>query len=899
MSRHSLAALSLIACIACFKGQATIGTCNADSECQAVKPGTTCNTSVTPHICVYSCPQLCQASELCLGGQCVQVLCVPACVAGFRCNTNVKPLRCEGLTIGTVTVRDNPAPNTNGYWPRSVATTIGVDVPVDFSATTSGGVSATISVPGTAGMTPTSSSTSGTVTTFHFGIPSSVQATNSEDPVVMTVDATDNAGETAQQVPTAILKIDDVGPTISGIVANGADATVGSVPWFKQLDNSGGNTLLDIDVQVDIVDLGSGVDTATLQIVDPANPATPIDHLTPTADATVANRWHFHVARVNVMAPISTEGQFNFKVIAKDRLGHNQRADGTTVGSITVKSAGTMGIDGVKPNVTFTVTYPPTGTDCDSDTNLVCGHDASGHYWRRGLGPSGAETTALSFTATDSGSGVNTGSGTCSIVGSTNPCTPVFVTNQFNFYPNFSTATMPAVTDASFDATTGGGPVNVTVAAADKVGNLGPATTQPVNVSRLRWVQKLKLQPQGLQTLRGSPIVTTQPVPQIIVGGTSSASQDPIVALGPKGGILWHYGGTAPGAQTISPVTGNMAYDSTPASPMLYALSGNTIYAMHLTTAGVDKFCKNAVTAQAGSPVVAAGAVLVTDTGAAPRQVTPFTPANLTVAGGVCLQRTAASLGGIATIGPPTANGSTIYWGYDNTPTTAGDAGIVSATFSGTAFSSVTAHPFGAGVPPQIAGSFTFVALADAFFFGNSLNRTYHSFKTTDYTASWTTPAFTGSAVLVNPMVVGKSLALGSTTSLGKLYAFDKTAGTQKWVFPTGTGDLTNISLVATASDGKLYFTDSSTPNEMVALAPGTSAAARIWNFTGPVGAVLSGIGTEPTIDGNGILYFGQDSGNVYALITDVGAAAPAVGNDWPRTGFDNCNSSNAAFICQ
>jgi hypothetical protein len=85
--------------------------------------------------------------------------------------------------IGTVTVRDNPAPNTNGYWPRNVAATIGVDVPVDFSATTSGGVSATISVPGTAGMTPTSSSTSGTVTTFHFDIPSSVQAANSEGPV--------------------------------------------------------------------------------------------------------------------------------------------------------------------------------------------------------------------------------------------------------------------------------------------------------------------------------------------------------------------------------------------------------------------------------------------------------------------------------------------------------------------------------------------------------------------------------------------------------------------------------------------------------------------------------------------------------------------------------------------
>jgi hypothetical protein len=51
-------------------------------------------------------------------------------------------------------------------------------------------------------------------------------------------------------------------------------------------------------------------------------------------------------------------------------------------------------------------------------------------------------------------------------------------------------------------------------------------------------------------------------------------------------------------------------------------------------------------------------------------------------------------------------------------------------------------------------------------------------------------------------------------------------------------------------------------------------------------------------IDANGIVYFGNGS-NLYALITDVGAAAPAVGNDWPRTGFDNCNSSNTGFSCQ
>jgi outer membrane protein assembly factor BamB len=381
---------------------------------------------------------------------------------------------------------------------------------------------------------------------------------------------------------------------------------------------------------------------------------------------------------------------------------------------------------------------------------------------------------------------------------------------------------------------------------------------------------------------------------QIIVGGTAPG-KDPIVALGPKGRVLWQYGGT----QGISAITGNVAYDSTQASPMLYALSGSTIYAMHLVTTGVDKFCTAAVTTPAGSPVLVAGAALVTDTSPTPRRVTAFAPANLAVNGGACSIVDFGRLTGKdgAKIGPPTANGNTVYWGYDNNPPTAGDTGIVSATFSGAAFSGVTAHAFGTGVAPYIAGALSFAALADAFFFGHNLNRIYYSFKL-DYSSNWATPAFTGATSLVNPMVVAKGLALGSTTNSGQLYAFDKAApGTQKWVFPAG-GDLTNISLVATASDGMLYFTDSKN-NELVALSPGTSSATMKWNFTGPVGVTLSGIGTEPTIDGNGILYFGQDSGNVYALITDVGAAAPAVGNDWPRTGFDNCNSSNAAFICQ
>jgi hypothetical protein len=94
-----------------------------------------------------------------------------------------------------------------------------------------------------------------------------------------------------------------------------------------------------------------------------------------------------------------------------------------------------------------------------------------------------------------------------------------------------------------------------------------------------------------------------------------------------------------------------------------------------------------------------------------------------------------------------------------------------------------------------------------------------------------------------------------------------------------------------------IYFTDGKN-SELQAIAPAAGSAAMKWNFKGPVAAPLSGVSTEAAIDGNGIVYFGNGS-NLFALIADVGAAAPGSGSDWGRTGFDNCNSSNTSFNCQ
>jgi outer membrane protein assembly factor BamB len=119
--------------------------------------------------------------------------------------------------------------------------------------------------------------------------------------------------------------------------------------------------------------------------------------------------------------------------------------------------------------------------------------------------------------------------------------------------------------------------------------------------------------------------------------------------------------------------------------------------------------------------------------------------------------------------------------------------------------------------------------------------------------------------------------------------------GTSPWSFPGGATSLNAISQVATAADGTLYFSDSLN-NELVALPPDGISPA--WTFTGFTGVTFTGAGTESTIDANGILYFGADNGNVYAIITDIGTPISGGGSDWPRTGFDRCNSANTAFVC-
>ena len=785
----------------------------------------------------------------------------------------------------------------------------------------SGPASAALSVAGQTDVVGTTSGTGASVT-YSFSVPATYQTVGSETPLAFTVAGTDAVGNVtaAASAGTGTLLIDDLGPRVSSVTVNGGDATVNSVRWFNQ------QVATDIDVTAMIVDNGSGVDPLTVRLVLQSNALTRVDYAGsaggfPKLDATVPNLWHFAVKRSGGPIAAGKEGPVLFQAVAKDKLGHTQQAD-TAAPNISTAS---LGIDGQAPTVTLTITapnvnYPPAGTDCDLSTAadpISCGHDGS-HWWRRGLGTSGAELTAMTFTGQEldsNGSGMDPGTGTCSIGGSALTCTPTsgdtlgVKTATYSFKPNFSDAALSGTVDVK----TGGQTAAISVAASDAVGNPATLVTATgIQISRLRWVNSLNASATGspgVTSLQGAPVVTGSPAPQVIVGGSSASN--PIVALKPSGGTLW----TGGGAAGISPVTGNMAYDWT--ASMLYAMGGTTFAGLHTTgtASGIDKYCSAGLTSALGSPVIytagTSGVVLAADSGSTPPRINAFTPANLSASGGSCSSGIPAAITSTASIGPPTVNGTTIYWGYDNTATTAGDAGVVSATFASGTFSGVTTHklnsttPSQNGVPPLV-GTYSFIALADSLFLGNSVNRSYYNFSYS-YGWNWTTTAFGGSTTLVAPVVVAKGLALGiSGGNSGQIYAYYKVSdaaagtvgGTLKWSYPGS--DLGSISSPVTASDGMIYFSDSKN-NEFQAIKPATAATTPVmsWNFKGPTGLALTGVSSEATIDAKGIIYFGQSTGNVYALITDVGSSAAAVGTDWPRTGYDNCNSSNTAFSCQ
>ena len=73
------------------------------------------------------------------------------------------------------------------------------------------------------------------------------------------------------------------------------------------------------------------------------------------------------------------------------------------------------------------------------------------------------------------------------------------------------------------------------------------------------------------------------------------------------------------------------------------------------------------------------------------------------------------------------------------------------------------------------------------------------------------------------------------------------------------------------------------------------------WIYKPTSVTAISGVPTEATFGSGGVVYFGDAVGHIYALFSDTTSLARGA-TDWPRTGYDNCNSNhsnNPGFVCQ
>jgi len=152
----------------------------------------------------------------------------------------------------------------------------------------------------------------------------------------------------------------------------------------------------------------------------------------------------------------------------------------------------------------------------------------------------------------------------------------------------------------------------VSVTVADAVGNASAVKSTSVDVSRVRWIQKLAV--KGVATLTGAPVISSQPAPHVIIAGTS-ASNDPVIGVRQNGRHPVDRGRGA----GITSVTRNIAYD--PSASVVYVL-GSTFHALHVLPPSSDKYCTQSITTGIGSPAIytggSGGVVLVSDAASTP-----------------------------------------------------------------------------------------------------------------------------------------------------------------------------------------------------------------------------------------------------------------------------------------
>src|SRR5262249_44057451 len=293
----------------------------------------------------------------------------------------------------------------------------------------------------------------------------------------------------------------------------------------------------------------------------------------------------------------------------------------------------------------------------------------------------------------------------------------------------------------------------------------------------------------------------------------------------------------------------------------------------------------------AGAPAILAGATeraLVADNGA--HELWAFAK---NAVSNVCSSANAVTNSGgnwTGTINPPTTDGTNVFLGHDTSK-------LAKVPFSSGAFGTVTE-----------AGSFAIpifgpVSLAGSLYFGdrNALPKLY-SYDASALTITWTIATTLGD-VLNAPVVVGPTFAFGAPASGdGHLNAFNKSDGTPAFTWQIAAGTkIGNISAPVFGADGTIYFADDGNKELVPLTLTGTTPALNAsWSSsfkgsatqttTGGATTVVDALGTEPTIDSNGVLYFATGLAKVYAIITDSGGPLPpAAGSTWPRVGYDNC----------
>ena len=848
---RKIAVLALLWCAACYSKGPSLGTCNVAADC--ILPdggelaGVTCNSD---HVCAYACSSICAPAEACVNGAC----------------------ELQGPRITSVT-----APTT--WTPASSSQFVTVTALVD-DAGGPGIASAVLRIAGASNIAGTTSET-GLVRSYTFSVPGSVQAAGSETPVNFTIVATDSGGGVTpdRAAGTGQLRIDGKPPAVSGVTVTNGIAGPGGIPWVK-------SQLGFVEVVAVVQEGGSGINVSTLKLMSSGvqfDQPSIVPPVVPYCTFGTTTACHFNVPQDK---PGNSQVKYDFTVVGQDAAGNNFDAATTSA---------SMGIDGAGPTVALSagsVSYPTKDTGCEGTTSVYCGHDGS-HFWRNGE-PASAKVNVTVSDGNGSGSSSAVGAVKyCYLPSASAPaCTPSLNAN----FEIGSTFSIPAsgFHAAPFSSDTkGNGNIFIQVTAQDAVGNPTTAVLPPVGVTRVKWVRGIGTAPG---TLAGAPLIV-EPLGLVIVAGKVTTGDAVVAFKTSDGSLAWSFG-----AGKFTEIVSNVALDPTPSTdgnrpfPMLYLnTSGGDFYAVHFTASGTPSYCMLSIPGLAGSPVIFGGgptAYAILAAGDTAYSVRASVAGTGCPVSGIKTQIVAAGV----TLGPPSANASRIYFGYDNGTT---DRGVKSAVFSIASgnFDSNSITSANAGNQPSNSGpKAAAVSPPSDVFFGVDKNNTVYRYAAAlgSNTPVWS--AATAGANIFSQPVVSGGVVFASTTDL-ETRNIDGTSPGAFGLAATQVSPPTITTDTIFVSDTKI-----GPINELLAF---DRAKAQLWAYRGDAttspGTALASVAIEATLASDGTLYFGDSSGHVFALITDT-TPTVAAANEWPRTGYDNCNSNhagNTGFVCQ